>query len=455
MRPITTGRPLGPAALRHTPAALLALAGLLVLGLLAPRAEAVPTRPTPTPPAATAWTGTWATAPTTVPAGDTTVFEDQTIRQVVHASVGGGAVRVRLTNEFGTTPLVIGEARIALRDTRAAGARTLRDTDRPLTFGGRPSTTIPAGAPALSDPVTLRVPAGADLVISLYLPHHTPGSTTHAFAFQHNYVADGNVTARQDIEATRTLDRWYFLSTVSVRTGPDAAAAPAPDRGAAVIALGDSITDGGNTTVNANHRWPDLLAERLRGSPRTAGIGVLNQGISGNRLLHDPNPPAGHPAEAYAAYFGHSALRRFDRDVAAQPGARYVVVLLGVNDLGHPGTVAPESERVTAEEIIAGHRQLIARAHERGLRVYGGTILPFAGDSLGFSSPQNEAARQQVNTWIRTSGEYDGVIDFDAALRDPGQPDRLDPRYDSGDGLHPNDAGARAMAQAVPLTLFQ
>jgi lysophospholipase L1-like esterase len=383
-----------------------------------------------------------------VPAGDTTAFENQTIRQIVHVSAGGSELRVRLTNEFGSTPLVVGEARVALRDGAAAGARTLRGTDRPLTFGGRTSVTIPAGAPTLSDPVALPLPAGADLVISVHLPRHTPGSTVHAFAYQHSYVADGNVTARRDIEATRTLDRWYFLSGVGVRTR-------APGHAGAVVALGDSITDGANTTVNANRRWPDVLAERLRASHRTSGTGVLNQGISGNRLLHDPNPPAGHPAEAYAAYFGESALRRFDRDVASQPGATHLIVLLGVNDLGHPGTSAPESERVTAEDIIGAHQQLIARAHERGLRVYGGTITPFAGDTFGFHSPENEAARQRVNTWIRTSGAYDAVIDFDAALRDPHQPERLDPRYDGGDGLHPNDAGARAMAGAVPLSLFR
>jgi len=207
--------------------------------------------------------------------------------------------------------------------------------------------------------------------------------------------------------------------------------------------------------VNANHRWPDLLARRLRSAPGPHPLGVLNQGVSGNRLLHDPNPPAGSGAEGYAAYFGQSALRRFDRDVAAQPGAEHVVVLLGVNDLGHPGTTAPASEKVSAEDIIAAHRQLIARAHERGLTVHGGTILPFKGDTFGFHSPENEAARQAVNRWIRTSGEYDGVVDFDAALRDPADPQRLLPRYDSGDHLHPSDAGAEAMARAVPLHLLR
>ncbi|MFD0804119.1 GDSL-type esterase/lipase family protein, partial [Streptomonospora algeriensis] len=218
----------------------------------------------------------------------------------------------------------------------------------------------------------------------------------------------------------------------------------------AVVALGDSITDGSETTAGANNRWPDLLAERVG-----ARTGVLNSGIAGNRLLHDPNPPEGSDAEDYAAFFGQSALRRFDRDVLAQPGAEHVIVLLGVNDLGHPGTSAPMSETVTAEEIIGGHRQLIARAHAAGLRAYGGTVLPFKGDTLGFYSEENEAKRQAVNEWIRTSGEYDAVIDFAEAMRAPDDPLRLNPAYDSGDHLHPNDAGMAAMAEAVPTRLFR
>ncbi|MFE4211663.1 SGNH/GDSL hydrolase family protein [Streptomyces sp. NPDC056844] len=192
--------------------------------------------------------------------------------------------------------------------------------------------------------------------------------------------------------------------------------------------------------------------------PEPAGpdtVGVLNEGVSGNRLLHDPNPPAGSDAEGFAAYFGQSALRRFDRDVASQPGARHLIVLLGLNELGHPGTVAPVSERVTAADLIEAHRQLIVRAHDRGLKAYGGTVLTFKGDTLGFYTPENEAARQALNHWIRTGGEYDAVIDFDRALRDPSDPQRLLARYDSGDHLHPDDAGAEAMARAVPLRLLR
>ncbi|WP_432506172.1 SGNH/GDSL hydrolase family protein [Kineococcus arenarius] len=393
------------------------------------------------------WIGTWATVPTAVPASGVTVLQDQTVRQVVHASIGGASLQVRLTNEFGDTPLVVGEAHVGLRDG-STGTDVLAGTDRTLTFGGSTSTTVPAGAPLLSDPVQLDLPDGGDLVVSIHLPEATPVTTVHAFPYQDNVVAAGDVTGARSVTPTAAVGQWVFLSGVSVL-------APERDRASAIVALGDSITDGAETTRGANRRWPDLLAERLRRAKRFPERGVLNEGVSGNRLLHDPNPPAGSPAEGYAAFFGESALRRFDRDVAAQPGVEHLVVLLGVNDLGHPGTSAPESETVTAQQMIDAHRQLIARAHQLGITAIGGTILPFEGDTLGFSSEENEAARQQVNHWIRTSGEYDAVVDFDAALRDPGDHRRLDPRYDSGDHLHPNDAGMRAMAEAVPLGLFR
>ncbi|GAB2610349.1 SGNH/GDSL hydrolase family protein [Streptomyces capparidis] len=426
------------------------LAGVLVLAAAqaAPAATAADHAP-PQGGADRAWVGTWAASPTAVPPGNTTSFRDQTLRQVVHASVGGDAVRVRLTNEFGSAPLVIGEARVARPDD-PSGQSIDPATDRALTFGGRTSVTVPPGSPVVSDPVRLRLPAGGNLVVSVHLPRPTPASTVHGSAFQRSFVAEGNVTGAADIEPTAIVTQWHFLSGVSVRAAGDPPGGPA-----AVVALGDSITDGAITEENANHRWPDLFAERLRATPGLRDLGVLNAGIGGNRLLHDPNPPAGSPAEEYAAYFGQSALKRFDRDVAAQPGARHLVVLLGVNDLGHPGTVAPESERVSAADLIAGHRELIARAHARGMKVYGATITPFRGDTLGFFSPSNEAARQAVNRWIRTGGEYDGVIDFDAAVRDPQRPDTLLAAYDSGDHLHPNDAGMAAMARAVPLRLFR
>jgi lysophospholipase L1-like esterase len=390
------------------------------------------------------FTGTWATVPTGVPPGQLVTFDDQTIRQVVHLSIGGDAVRVRLSNEFGDCPLVIGEARLARPVTPGSGRDIVPGTDRRLTFGGSTTVTVPAGAPMLSDPVAVPVAAGSDLVVSLYLPQPTPGATVHAFPFQDNLVAPGNVTGRPSLGACEVLYQWYFLSGVSVHN-PGAAA---------VVALGDSITDGANTTGGANLRWPDVLAGRLRVAPGLEQLAVLNAGICGNRLLHDPNPPPGSSAAEVAAFFGPGALRRFDRDVGAQPGARHLIVLLGVNDLGHPGSFAPVSERVSAVAIINAHEQLIARAHQRGLTAYGGTITPI-GATGDFDTAGNEAARQEVNAWIRTGGAYDAVIDFDAALRDPARPRRLLAHYDSGDHLHPNDAGARALAEAVPLELFR
>jgi lysophospholipase L1-like esterase len=427
-------------------ATLTSLAGPAAGAAAPPVAAPVPATADHTRPGT--WVGTWATAPTTVPRTNVATFENQTIRQVVHVSVGGDSLRVRLSNEFGSQPLVIGAAHVA-RGVPGGGPEQIAEgTDRTLTFGGRSSVTVPPGAPLLSDPVALEVPARSDLVVSIYLPERTEGRTIHAFAFQRNAVAAGNVADDTKIEPSSFIEQWYFLTGVSVRAGRPGAAS--------VVTLGDSITDGAETTVGANRRWPDVLAGRLQDTRGLAHLGVVNAGIGGNRLLHDPNPPPGSDAENFAAFFGESALRRFDRDVGAQPGAGFVVVLIGVNDLGHPGTVAPPSEEVSADDIIAGHRQLIARAHERGLRIFGATILPFKDTTIpGYYTPERDAKRKAVNQWIRTSGEYDAVIDLDAAVRDPADPDRLLPAFDSGDHLHPNDAGMAAMAAAVPLRIFR
>jgi lysophospholipase L1-like esterase len=389
------------------------------------------------------WTGTWGTAPTgaATPPLPQVVFADQTLRQIVHTSIGGRSVRVRLSNEFGDRPLVVGAARVA---RRAAGADLVPGTDRRLTFGGGSAVTVPPGAPVLSDPVDLAVPADSDLAVSIYLPRPTPASTVHGSAFTSNYLVAGDATAAPRLEAPRVVTSWYFLTGVSV--------AGTPARGS-VVAFGDSITDGAYTTVDANRRWPDVLARRLRaaGNP----LGVLNEGIGGNRLRHDGNTLPGGPAAGIGPMFGPSALSRFDRDVLTQPGARYVVVLLGINDIGHPTSISPPSEAVSVADLIAGYRQLIARAHARGLRAYGATMTPFADTTIpGYYTAANEAKRQAVNRWIRTSGEWDAVIDFDRAVRDPARPLRMLPAYDSGDHLHPNDAGMAAMARAVPLRLF-
>ncbi|MEO3849292.1 SGNH/GDSL hydrolase family protein [Streptomyces sp. B8F3] len=401
-----------------------------------------------------AWTGTWACAETRVPAADGTAFADQTLRQVVHTSAGGRALRIRLTNRYGTEPLVVGEVRVA-HSVPGDGTAVVPGTDRAVRFGGRTSVTLAPGTRRWSDPVRLDVPTAADLAVSVHLPQPTPADTVHRSAFQRTYVAAGNVAAKPAVEPQRTVTSWYFLAGIAV-TG----AAPGTDAGAgtgarqAIVTFGDSITDGSRTTVGANRRWPDALARRLRDEAGRPGTGVLNAGIGGNRLLRDPNPPPGSNAENYAPYFGEAGIRRFARDVLDQPAARHVVVLLGINDLGHPGRDAPRDEEVTAADLINGHRSLIRQAHARGLRIHGATVLPVEGDDLGFYTPEREAVRQTVNDWIRTAGEYDGTVDFDAATRDPAQPRRLLPAYDSGDGLHPNDAGMAAMAAAVPLRLF-
>ncbi|MEV4537557.1 GDSL-type esterase/lipase family protein [Asanoa sp. NPDC049518] len=392
------------------------------------------------------WVATWGTAVTAAatPPQPATVFENQTLRQVVHVSTGGTALRVRLSNEYGERPLAIGAARVA---RHRAGSEIVPGTDRPLTFGGRASFSIPAGAPALSDPVRLPVGAGSDLVISIFLPRSTPADTHHSSAFQHTYVAAGDVTRAASLPGAQETTSWYFLSGVSVTGAP---------RAGSVVAFGDSITDGAVTTVDANHRWPDLLAERLRADRELRRLGVVNAGIGGNRLLYAGNTLPDPIFGGLGPLFGDSALSRFDRDVVARAGAEHVIVLLGINDIGQPGSISPTDETVTAEDLIFGHRELIARAREAGLRVYGATLTPFQGTTIpGYYSEANEAKRQALNTWIRTSGEWDGVIDFDRAVRDPAQPLRMLPAYDSGDHLHPNDAGMRAMADAIPLRLFR
>ena len=393
------------------------------------------------------WVGTWSTA-LTAPGSDplpVAVFDDQTLRQVVHTSVGGGSVRVRLSNEFGTRPLRIGAAHVALASGAGGGTGTVPGSDRVLTFGGQRTVTIPAGAPALSDPVPLRVPALSELAISTWLPQRTRATSVHASAYQRTFVVDGNRTGRTALQGAEVTTSWSFLSGVSVTGAADARS---------VVTLGDSITDGAITTVDADHRWPDFLARRLQARGDLADVGVLNKGIGGNRLLWDGKTVEGD-FQGLGPLFGESALRRFDRDVLAQPGVRYVTVLLGINDIGQPGSIAPASEAVTVPQLIAGYRQLIARAHERGLLIYGATLTPFENTTIpGYFSAAAEHKRDAVNHWIRTSGEWDAVIDFDRAVRDPEHPDRMLARYDSGDHLHPNDAGMRAMAAAVPLRLF-
>jgi len=384
------------------------------------------------------WVGTWGTAPADAAPKTLQAFDGRTVRLIVHTSIGGSKVRIRLSNELGSAPLRIGAAHVALR---TGGADVDAVSSRALTFGGRPFAVIPPGAPMLSDPVDLTVPAQADLAVSLHLPGEAGATTVHNNAFQTSYVSGtGNFAGAAQFPVQRTFTSWPFLTGVDVM---------APG-GAAIVALGDSITDGSNTTVDTNRRWPDLLARRLQPpgpDAQHARLGIVNRGIGGNRLLRDPGewPP-----------FGRAVLARFDRDVLATAGVRHVVLLIGINDIGHPGTGAmPAAEGPSAEDLIAGYRQVIARARAHGIAIHGATLTPFEGTTFpGYFTAQKEAVRQAVNRWIREGGEFDSVIDFDRALRDPARPAKLQARYDSGDHLHPNDAGMAAMAGAVPLELF-
>jgi lysophospholipase L1-like esterase len=421
---------------RHRLGALVAiLAGATVaLGLGHPPAQAQTS-------AADDWIATWATSPQPwwdadffVPIDLPRALRNQTIRQIARVSLGGSRVRVELSNEYGTEPLVIGAAHVALA---GEGSAIVAGSDRPLTFGGQAAVTVPPGAPVLSDPVDLEVPALAEVAVSLYLPEITPTSTFHWEGVQTAYISgEGSFAGAPDFEPAQTITSRIFLSEIMVDAPPDARA---------IVTFGDSITDGATSTVDANHRWPDFLAERL--NEVDARVAVINQGISGARVLRDR--------------MGDNALARFDRDVLSHPRADTVILMMGINDIGWPGTLlVPKGEPApTAEEVIAGYRQLIARAHANDMRILGATLTPFEdtfrGQPLfGYYSEEKEAKRQAVNQWIRTSGAFDGVIDFDAATRDPDNPKHIRADFDSGDHLHPQDVGYEAMADSIDLELL-
>ena len=390
---------------------VLAIAGMAIAPATMARDASDPTH----------WVGTWNASPQA--AFHPVEFNGQTVRQIVHVSIGGTRVRVRFSNAYGTGSLDIGAARVGLR---SSGATIVSGSDRILTFDGSESTTIPAGALAISDPVDLRVPDRGDLAVSIYVPGTALAATEHSLGLQTTYVSpQGDFTGADALPTASTTQSYYFLTGVEVG---------AATRTGAIVTLGDSITDGLHSTADANKRWPNRLAERLRAQKGGSKVAVLNAGISGNRVLHDT--------------VGTNASARLDRDVLVQSGARYVIVLLGINDIGFPG--AP-----SADAIVAGHRQIIDRAHAMGLKVYGGTLTPFQAFLPGvYYTSDGEAKRQAVNHWIRTSRAYDAVIDFDRAIRDPDNPARMRAAYDSGDNLHPNDAGYRAMADAIDLSLF-
>ena len=388
------------------------------------------------------WIETWTASPQPVwdaeffaPVNIPRSLRNQTVRQIARVSIGGNRVRVVLSNEYGSRPLLIGAAHVALA---SSGATIVAGSDHALSFDGHPSVTIPPGAPVISDPVDLTVPPLSNVAVSLFLPEQTALTTFHWEGVQTAYISpEGNFAGDADMKADSTIKSRLFLSGIMVDAPPGARA---------VVTFGDSITDGADSTPDTNHRWPDLLAQRLvqaGGAP----IAVLNEGISGARVLSDR--------------MGVNALARFDRDVLSHPHADTVILMMGINDIGWPACIlAPHEPAPSAEDVIDGYKQLIARAHLHGMRIIGATLTPFEdtfkGTPIeGYYNTDKEQKREAVNQWIRSSGAFDGVIDFDAMTRDPNRPTHILAAYDCGDHLHPNDAGYKAMADSVDLKMLK
>ena len=375
------------------------------------------------------WVGTWASAQqgATVTFGAVApVFSDQTLRQIVQVSIGGSALRVRLSNVMGSQPLTIDAASVAKREI---GATIVEDSLRTLSFGGSATVTIPDGAFVLSDPVSLDVQAFGELAISLYLANETTVNTQHSASLQTNYVSgSGDYTSATELPVESTNQSWFLLSGVDVIASSDTKV---------IATLGDSITDGTASTPDTNNRYPNLLAQRLADAGSNAA--VLNLGIAGNRVLHN--------------VVGPNALARFDRDVISRPGVTHVILLEGINDIGLPGLLGLPEQEVTAEQIIMGYQQLIQRAKTAGIKIIGATLIPYR--TAIYYTTSGDGKRLVVNDWIRNSGAFDGYVDFDEVLRDPDDRLQMLPVYDSGDNLHPSDAGYQAMADAIDLSLFE
>jgi lysophospholipase L1-like esterase len=391
-----------------------------------------------------AWVGTWASSPmdgtvnlfnqATCPAG-AGKFTNQTVRNIVYTSVGGSRVRIRLSNAFGTAPLTIGDASVAVAET---GAETVPGTMRQLQFNGQTSVTIPVGQEVTSDPVQLTVKALEDLAVSVYVPSMTGPATYHATAQQDSFVSNTGDFATSDSAAdyqTTAITCWMFADGVDVPGSPRVTGS--------VVAFGDSITDGFQSDTNANDRWPNVLARRLDGIGGPT-LSVVDEGISGNQVLTD------------SSFAGVSALHRLTRDVLDQPGAKVVILLEGINDIGFTD-LGFDNPPATAASIEAGYEQIIAAVHAHGMRIYAGTLTPFLTlpvATSGYQDAAGEVIREQVNHWILTSGAFDGVIDFSAHLADPSDPQAFNPVYDSGDHLHPNDVGYNVMADSIPLSML-
>ena len=382
------------------------------------------------------WVATWGTAesltrpqppanPPANPAPGSSGFKNQTVRMIARTSIGGQRVRIKVENAFGAPPVTVGAAHIALRSKDSA---IVEGSDRALTFNGKAGVILSPGVVRISDPVDLKVPALTDVAVSLYFPEETGTPTSHGTGLHTTYISqEGDATGQPVMTGAGTSAAYYYLAAIDVEAPADAAT---------LVTFGDSITDGTRSTVNTDHSWPSLLAVRLAHNKATSMIGVANMGISGNRVLYDGA--------------GVSALGRFDRDVLSQSGVKWVMLLEGINDIGRVGTPTPEAP--TADDLIAAYRQFIDLAHTHGIKVIGCTLTPYEG--AGYSREPGEAIREAVNTFIRTGGAFDAVVDFEAATRDSANPKRIRPAFDPGDHLHPNDDGYQAMADSVDLSIF-
>ena len=353
-------------------------------------------------------------------------FADQTVRMIARISLGGRRIRVELSNMLNSSPLEVGAAHIGLHKS---GGEIVEATDRALTFGGRRSFTIEPGVLVLSDPVDMQAPPGSDLAVSLYLPRSTGLPTSHTVGLHTAYISKGNAAGSRNMPEPSTMFAYAWLSAIDVAAPRDAFT---------VVAFGDSITDGYATTRDADRAWPALLAARLNANKATQHVAVVNQGISGNQVLRDGA--------------GLSALSRLERDVLSRHGVQWVILLEGINDINLRGR-AEGPAALTSDELIWGYRQIIERCHAHGIKVIGATIMPEEG--VPTASERGEQIRQTVNGWIRTRGNFDAVVDFDAVVRDPERPIRLKQQFDPGDHIHPNDAGNRAMADALDINLFR
>lgn len=382
------------------------------------------------------WVGSWASSqqiPEPQNALAPTDLTDRTIRQIFHLSIGGSTLRVHLSNDFGTEPLHFSSVHIA-RPLSASSSDIDLASDKTLSFDGSEDVIVPAGAEYTSDPISFSAAAFSNVAITFYLADAPAQQTGHPGSRATSYYVHGNLVSAATLPDAHKVDHWYQISGIDVL---------APPQSASIIALGDSITDGHASTTNGNDRWTDVLAQRLQLSSVTQNIGILNEGIGGNHLLTDG--------------LGPNVLARFDRDVLAQSGVRWLIVFEGVNDLGgltRNGEVSPTEHALLVHRILGAYQQLILRAHAHGIRIIGATITPYTGSDYYHPGPRSEADREAINAWIRAAGHFDAVIDFDKAIRNPQQPDRLLPTYDCGDHLHPSPAGYRVMGEAIPLSIF-